>query len=96
MRHSYVITYDIACPRRWRQVFRTLRGYGDHLQLSVFCCDLSDAERQQLKSKLELHIDPTADQVLWVDMGPRNSRAQRALSVQGRPASRPEPVALIV
>jgi len=34
MRSSYLVTYDIADDKRLRQVFQTMRGYGDHLQFS--------------------------------------------------------------
>jgi CRISPR-associated protein Cas2 len=36
----YIVTYDIADPKRWRQVFRAMEGYGRWLQLSVFQCRL--------------------------------------------------------
>ena len=33
---AYIVTYDIADPKRLRQVYDTMRGYGTWLQLSVF------------------------------------------------------------
>ena len=31
----YIITYDISDDRRWRRVFKLMKGYGRWLQLSV-------------------------------------------------------------
>jgi CRISPR-associated protein Cas2 len=36
MRQAFVVSYDVCCPKRLRKVFRVLRGFGDHVQLSVF------------------------------------------------------------
>ena len=38
MRQSYLVCYDISDDKRLRKVFKTMRGYGDHLQYSVFEC----------------------------------------------------------
>jgi CRISPR-associated protein Cas2 len=36
MRQGYIVTYDVCNPKRLRKVFKTMQGYGEHLQLSVF------------------------------------------------------------
>ena len=41
MRHNYVVTYDISDPKRLRKVYKMMLGYGEHLQLSVFQCELN-------------------------------------------------------
>ena len=33
--------YDICDDKRLRRVFQTMRAYGDHLQYSVFECQLT-------------------------------------------------------
>jgi CRISPR-associated protein Cas2 len=43
----YVVAYDIREPKRWRGVFKTMHGYGEWLQLSVFQCRLS--RRRQIE-----------------------------------------------
>ena len=45
MRTCYIVAYDIADPKRLQRVHRTMRGYGDPLQYSVFRCVLSPSER---------------------------------------------------
>ena len=68
--HAYVVAYDIADQRRWRRVFRTMKGYGAWLQLSVFHCRLDGGRRAQMAMTLETLIDPTADHVVILDLGP--------------------------
>ena len=48
----YIVTYDIASPRRWREVFRIMEGFGEWVQLSVFQCRLT--RRRQIELKLAL------------------------------------------
>ncbi|MDH7515690.1 MAG: CRISPR-associated endonuclease Cas2 [Bacteroidota bacterium] len=70
MRTLYIVTYDVCDAKRLRRVFRLLRGYGDHLQLSVFRCELSDRERAELVQKLHDLIKHDEDQVLLFPLGP--------------------------
>jgi CRISPR-associated protein Cas2 len=70
MRNLYIVTYDITDDRRWRKVFKILRGHGDHLQYSVFRCELSDRERIGLIERLTRVIKHDADQILLFPLGP--------------------------
>ncbi len=90
MRQSYIVTYDICDPKRLRRVFKTLRGYGDHLQLSVFRCELNRRELVELRTKLAEAIHHGADQVLFVDVGPPEGRAATCIKSLGRPYTHPE------
>lgn len=85
MRSCWLVTYDISDPTRLRRVHRTLRGYGDWLQLSVFRCDLSPRERVVLQGLLESQIHHTEDQVLFIDLGPSDGRGQEVFDWIGRP-----------
>jgi CRISPR-associated protein Cas2 len=96
MRKTYLVTYDIADPKRLRAVFRTLRGYGEHLQLSVFSCDLTAGELVQLQARLRAAIDSRDDQVLFVDVGPQAGRSVHAYTTLGRATVRTSVVAVIV
>jgi CRISPR-associated protein Cas2 len=68
--HAYVVAYDIGDPRRWRRVFRTMKGYGVWLQLSVFHCRLDGGRRAAMAMALETLIDPSTDHVVILDLGP--------------------------
>lgn len=69
MRNHYIVAYDISDAKRLREVFRTMRGYGDPLQYSVFHCELSQKERVLLITALEELINHTEDRVIVIDMG---------------------------
>lgn len=70
MRLVYIVTYDICDDKRLRQVFKLMRGYGDHLQYSVFRCELSEKERVEMIAKLAKVIQSQEDQILFFPMGP--------------------------
>jgi len=70
MRSSYLVSYDIADEKRLRLVFKTMRAYGDHLQFSVFECQLTAADLVRLRGELSAIIHHKEDQVLFVYLGP--------------------------
>lgn len=84
MRNRYIVSYDISDPKRLRFVFKTMRGFGDHLQYSVFRCDLSPQERILLMEAITPIIHHGEDQVLIVDLGPAEGRANHCMTVLGR------------
>lgn len=96
MRQTFVVSYDISDPKRLRKVFRTLRGYGDHLQLSVFRCELSQRELVELRTALAEIIHYGEDQVLFVDVGPAEGRGSVSIASLGRVYTHPERHALVV
>lgn len=65
----YIVAYDIADQKRWRRVFRTMKGYGRWLQLSVFQCRLSGRRRADLGAVLERLIHHKEDHVVILDLG---------------------------
>jgi CRISPR-associated protein Cas2 len=66
----YIVTYDIADQKRWRQVFRLMKGHGRWLQLSVFQCRLTPRRRAEMAARLERWIKRDEDHVLIIDLGP--------------------------
>ncbi len=74
MRRLFIVSYDISDPKRLRRVFRILKGYGEHLQLSVFRCDLTSSQHLQLSAKPRDTIAPAVDKVMLVDLGPIEGR----------------------
>lgn len=85
MRHTYIVTYDICDDKRLRKVFKICRDFGDHLQYSVFECDLNPAELVTLKDMLEVIINHAEDQVLFIDLGPAQGRGDRVITALGVP-----------
>jgi CRISPR-associated protein Cas2 len=80
----YVVAYDVRDDRRLRRVFKIMRGYGDHVQFSVFRCDLSDRERVELTSKLAEVIKHDEDQVLLFPLGPAGGEREAGVHFIGR------------
>lgn len=90
MRNRYIVTYDICENKRLAKVFKTMRGFGDHMQYSVFRCDLSDAEKVKMKEALTGVINFKEDQVLIINLGPARGRGDGCIETMGVAA--PEPV----
>lgn len=84
MRLAYIVAYDISDPKRLRRVHRTMRGYGDALQLSVFRCQLSASERVLMIEALTKIIHAREDQVLIVNLGPAEHRGANSIHTLGR------------
>ena len=97
MRNRYVVSYDICDPQRLRRVFKTMRGFGEALQYSVFLCDLSPSERILLLEKLTPLLNHREDQVLLINLGPADGQSGERLETLGRAlAAPPDRVAVIV
>lgn len=96
MRHTYIVTYDISDPKRLRKVYKLMLGWGDHLQLSVFQCELNDRELIELRVELARVIRHTEDQVLFIDVGTVEGRGSESITSLGRAYVDPERVAIIV
>ena len=85
MRTTYLVCYDITNDKRLRRAFKTCRNFGDHLQYSVFECDLNLREKVQLETALSQVINHDEDQVLFVSLGPAEGRGDRVITALGLP-----------
>lgn len=79
--HLYVITYDIGDAKRWRAVFKLMKGYGEWLQLSVFQCRLSRKRHAELLATLDEIIHHKDDHVLMLDLGLAENVSPRVVSL---------------
>ncbi len=96
MRHAYMVTYDICDSKRLRKVYKFLLGHGEHVQLSVFRCELNDRELIEVKSGLSDLINSVEDQVILASLGPVHGRAQHAIETLGKPYEDLERLAIVV
>lgn len=96
MKTRYIVTYDITNAERLRRVHSILKGAGEWLQYSVFECDLSDREQQELLLDLGLQINAREDQVLFIDLGPAEGRAASCIAALGRPYVKRERQAIVL
>jgi CRISPR-associated protein Cas2 len=79
--HLYIVTYDIADPKRWRRVFRLLEGFGEWLQLSVFQCRLSAQRHAELIALLDGIVHHDRDHVMLIDIGLADQVVPRIVSL---------------
>jgi CRISPR-associated protein Cas2 len=84
MDHSYLVCYDICEQKRWRKVYKAMKGYGEWLQLSVFQCRLNKVKALQMTDLLTDLIDTSEDHVMIIDMGPAESVSIRVESIGKR------------
>ncbi len=79
--HLYIVAYDIADQKRWRRVFRLMKGFGDWLQFSVFQCRLSARRHAELVALLDGVIHHADDHVVFMDIGPADQVMPRVVSL---------------
>jgi CRISPR-associated protein Cas2 len=96
MRRCYLVCYDITSPKRWRKIFKTMKGHGEHWQYSVFFCILKDIDRVRMQSALEEHMNLKEDQALILDLGPDEKAAREAATVLGLPLDEADERAVII
>lgn len=60
---SWLLAYDIACPRRWRAVHGLVSEHGHRLQLSLWWLPVSRNEMHRLWRNLSERIDPAQDDI---------------------------------
>lgn len=67
--HLYIVAYDISEQKRWRRIFKLMKGYGEWLQLSVFQCRLTRVRHAELIAFLDEIIHHDQDHVIIMDLG---------------------------
>jgi CRISPR-associated protein Cas2 len=83
------VAYDVREPARLRLTHRTMLGFGDPMQYSLFTCQLSPKERVMLLDALSSVINAKEDRVVIIDLGPSDGAADR-LEFMGETLALPE------
>jgi len=96
MRKLTIVTYDVRDDRRLRTVFKVMRGFGDHLQYSVFRCELTAADRERMITALSEVLHFGEDQVLMFDLGPSDGLKANQIAHIGQPYVPSDHDALVV
>ena len=96
MRRNYIVTYDIRDPKRLRKIHKTCKGFGTHLQYSVFECDLTPEEKANMESRLSQILHHDQDQVLFIDLGPAALRGERTITALGQVYSKVDAPCFVV
>ena len=85
MRISYLVCYDICDDKRLRKIFQLMRGFGDHLQYSIFECQFTPSDLAKCRALVSAIIHHDEDQVLFVNLGPAEGRGDRVITAIGKP-----------
>ena len=96
MRTTYLVCYDIADDKRLRRVFKICRNYGEHLQFSVFECDLAPMEKIKFERELSEAMKLDEDQALFVSLGPSEGRGERVITAIGMPYTKLDAACYVV
>ncbi len=96
MRRLYFVMYDICDAKRLRRVYKTMKGFGAHLQLSVFQCELPEMDFVKMKAALVEMINHQEDHVLIVDLGPTEGRPIKNIESLGKAFTQIERKAQVV
>lgn len=91
----FIVTYDISNARRWRKVFRCMKGFGEWTQYSVFQCRLTAMDQAELIAELDSLINHAEDHVLLIDICPADKIKPKVTSL-GQPYNPPIREATIV
>lgn len=91
MTRTVLVSYDIADGKRVQRVYKTMRGYGEHIQYSVFLCELSTELEEELKAELMRIIEPTQDQILFIPI-----RGRIFIEAMGLPFREPDEDCILV
>ena len=95
-RHRFLVAYDIRQPKRLRAVFKAMKGYGEHLQYSVFLCDLKGSEKSVMLLHLANLIHHGEDSIAIVDLGVAEDRGRLCVEFLGTHPPLPRGGAVIV
>ena len=96
MLRDYLVMYDICDPKRLAKVFKLMKGFGRHLQYSVFQCDLTEADMVRMKMSLAEVVDHREDQVLIFDLGKTSGSQAELVEAVGRAYERVTRAAVVV
>jgi len=95
VRKRYLIAYDVSDDKRRNGIFKTLMGHGDHVQFSVFLCQLNNVELERLKGLLRADVNVRQDQVVILDLGPAESELGSRFECIGKSYTPPARVLVI-
>lgn len=58
-----VVSYDIPDDKRRTKVMKTLKDFGQHVQYSVFECELKKEDYSRMQQRLKKLVNPRQDNI---------------------------------
>lgn len=80
LQRLWIISYDVAHPRRLYRVAQQLEAHAVRVQKSVFEAQLDWEQRQRVAALVATHLDKAEDSLLW---HPLCRRCQRGVITLG-------------
>jgi CRISPR-associated protein Cas2 len=84
-RTRYIVSYDIAHPKRLRRIAKVMQSYGHRIQYSVFECPLDPLRLAHCRMEIDAIIHHEEDQVLFIALGPSANDASLHIEALGLP-----------
>ena len=81
----WLLSYDIAHPKRLRQIAKLALRYGERVQKSLYLCAVSPEQFERLEQELTALIHPEEDRVMLRPICPRCRAAIRFQGAGGHP-----------
>ena len=94
MTDYFLVAYDVSNPKRLNRIYKKMKGYGTHLQLSVFECHLTPRQFVIMKNDLEKLINFREDRILIVRCCPTCKDKIECIGTQKRGRETHEPVVI--
>lgn len=94
MKNIYLVSYDITSPERLPKVYKTMKGFGEHVQYSVFLCRLNPKEKVLLNAALLDIMNQKKDRIMVVNLGPAEGTSENRIEILGvqEPPKEPGPI----
>jgi len=91
-RRRFLVTYDVSDAKRVKAVHKAMGGFGQHVQFSVFLCELNGREFLQMEHRLQKLLNLRQDQALIFDLGPLGNERDDLIQSIGRDYEEPAKV----
>ena len=85
MRRTYTVCYDIADPKRLRNVSKKIEHGATTFSPRSSSVNLEGSTWCAFRAELAEIIHHDKDQVLFVDLGPTEGRGDRVITALGKP-----------
>lgn len=86
MKNLYLVSYDIMNSQRLHVIYKTMRGFGERAQYSVFFCKLNQKEKVILITTLLEIINQNEDRIMIIDLGCIEGQSEKRIEVLGKQA----------
>ncbi len=80
----YLVSYDISDDKRYREVHKTMKGYGRRLHYSVFGCEITPKQKIELEQELSEHINHDEDRIMMLDLGDLDRNPEEVVTFLGK------------